>query len=538
MPTRDGQARPGKDRRNRHANTIPDRRRSPRYIGHFPVRLHIGSGDDERTETVIAHDISDGGLMLGNVDLPDSIKRLRVRFRIPRSLSPDDDIERQMDVRVRYHDHEQTRTGLAFQRRLPRRLLHRTWRTLRLGVELAMIIALVLALGFEAADSPYFRMYPLLFAYTLTLGFYLLSRFCFSLFYNPPRPRLDLPTVSIIIPARNEQKHVAHTIGCALNADYPADKLQVIAINDGSRDGTLATMLRLRNEYPQLQVLDFGEGRGKRHAVAAGARMATGDIVVFVDAGSFLESDAIRHIVDGFANLDVAGVCGHCDISNANHSLLTRMQAVRYFITYRIMRATESIFGGVTLLSGPFAAYRKQHLLNVLDDWVRQRFLGNIAVQGDDRALTNMLLSHHKIIYDRRAVTRALVPEDGGSFLKLQMRWRRSWLREGIHASSFMWRKRPLMSIAFYAGMLLTLAAPAIVVRSVLDISLGQTSLSLTYLSMVLTVAAAVCALLLLVMRARFWFYGIPYVIFYALLLLAQVPWAILTFWKPHDRDA
>jgi len=510
---------------------------SRRYISHFPIRMHIGRENEERVETVIAHDVSDGGIMLGNTDMPDSIKRLRVRFHAPRkpSKNVDEASDPQKTVRDRYEDQGHLRT--TFERPLPHRLAHGFLSSLWLALELAIILVLVLALAYESVNTPYFRFDPLLFTYSLVVGIYLISRFAFALFYHPPAPREDLPSVTIIIPAYNAQKHVAHSIGCALNADYPDDKLQVIAVNDGSSDGTLATMLRMRRECPQLEVIDLTENRGKRRAVTTATHMATGEIIVVADAGSLLEVDAIRNIVDGFTDPDVAGVCGHCFVANAPVNLLTRMQAIRYFIAFRILRASESHFEGVSLLSGPLAAYRRRILLDVQEDWVRQRFLGKIATHGDDRALTNLLLNHHKIIYDRRACTGILAPTRLGIFLRVQMRWRRSWFREGIHAASFMWRKRPLMSMSFYAGVLLAIAAPAIAVRAALNIPLQQTDIPLLFLSAALACAAIACALLLLAMRARFWFYGIPYVIFYAMLLLVQMPWAILTCWKRQSRE-
>lgn len=514
-----------------------DHQGSRRYISHFPIRMHIGRENEERVETVIAHDVSDGGIMLGNTDMPDSIKRLRVRFHSPRKPSKDVDeaADQQKTVRDRYEDQDHLRA--TFERPLPHRLAHGFLSSLWLAVELAMILALVLALAYESVNTPYFWFDPLLFTFALVVGVYLIGRFFFALFYRPPKPREDLPPVSIIIPAYNAQKHVAHTIGCALNSDYPDGRLQVIAVNDGSSDGTLATMLRMRNEYPQLEVIDLSENRGKRRAVTAAAHMATGEVIVVADAGSLPEESAIRSIVDGFTDPDVAGVCGHCFVANAPANLLTRIQSVRYFIIYRVLRASESLFGGVTLLSGPLAAYRKSHLLNVLEGWVRQRFLGSIATHGDDRALTNLLLRRHKIIYDRRACAGTLAPSHLSAFLKVQMRWRRSWFREGIHAASFIWRKRPLLSISFYIGVILTLIAPAIAVRAALNIPLQQTDIPLLFVAASLAGAAVVCALLLLAMRARFWLYGIPYVVFYALVLLVQMPWAILTCWKPRGRD-
>lgn len=168
---------------------------------------------------------------------------------------------------------------------------------------------------------------------------------------------------------------------------YPYDKLEVVAVNDGSTDNTLAEMMRAQGRHHSLVVVDFEDNKGKRHGMAAGAVLAKNDVLVFVDSDSFLLPGAIRKVVQGLVDPTVAAVSGHTDVENVAVNTLTKVQDVRYFVSYRVMKAAESLFGAVSCCPGCFSAYRKFLVLNVLDQWLNQRFLGRPATLVDGLCL-------------------------------------------------------------------------------------------------------------------------------------------------------
>src|SRR5207249_102992 len=117
--------------------------------------------------------------------------------------------------------------------------------------------------------------------------------------YRPPRFRGLEPTVSIIVTAYNEEDAIFRTIECCGEVDYPGAKLQVVIVDDGSTDGTGCELERAKKLWPDLAIVRFEQNRGKREAMAAGARIARGDVLVYVDSDSFLRRDAVREIVQG-----------------------------------------------------------------------------------------------------------------------------------------------------------------------------------------------------------------------------------------------
>lgn len=93
-----------------------------------------------------------------------------------------------------------------------------------------------------------------------------------------------------------------------------------------------------------------------------------------------------------FKDPKMGGVAGRTDVANTYTNVLTKMQSVRYYIAFRIMKAAEGYFDAVTCLSGPLACYRKELVKSNIDAWLRQSFLGQKATFGDDRAMTNFIL--------------------------------------------------------------------------------------------------------------------------------------------------
>jgi hyaluronan synthase len=266
--------------------------------------------------------------------------------------------------------------------------------------------------------------------------------------------------------------------------------------------------------------------------MAAGIRATEAEVIAFVDSDSVLEPDALRKLVQGFADPKVGAVCGHADVLNVGQSWLTRMQAVRYFVAFRVVKAAESIFNAVTCCSGCFSAYRREAILPRLEWWENQRFLGIQSTFGDDRSLTNCVLRDWRIKYHAGAVSHTAVPATFHQFMRQQLRWKRSWTRESLIVGRFVWRKNPLASIATYVGIVLPLVAPVICVRTVVWQPLfGGGGAPLVYALGVYAMALGY-GLYYAVRHPRYdhlWIFGVGFCFFYLAFLLWQTYFAMLT---------
>ena len=370
--------------------------------------------------------------------------------------------------------------------------------------------------------------------YSLMITFYIFSRFFLAYFHRPvPIERNYVPSVSFVVPAKNEGDNIADTLRCFYKASYPKHKIEVIAINDGSTDNTLSEMLKVQKEFGHLvdrfEVVDWKVNKGKREGMAAGVKMARGELVLFVDSDSFIEKDCVWHLIKYFVNPEVGAVSGHTDVYNSNTNLLTRMQAVSYYISFRIYKAAESVFGLVTCCPGCCSAYRREYLNEFIDEWLDQKFLGKKCTFGDDRSLTNFILRKYKAVYSTEARAETVVPDTFRKYLKQQQRWKKSWVRETLIASSFMWKKNPLASLFFYTYVFLAMVAPIVFFRAVFWHP---------YIFGVLPVVYLFGLFLMLLLHGIYyrievgdknWFLAVVSFWFNTVILIWQLPWAMVT---------
>ncbi len=389
----------------------------------------------------------------------------------------------------------------------------------------------------------YFNFNKTLYLYSIIAAIFLLSRYFFGAFYRPIDINPDFtPGVSIIIPCFNEEEWIERTIISCVNQDYPIDKLEVIVVDDCSGDNSLEvikkTVARLHEEAERFKTKDrvsiFAQkvNKGKRDALAEGVKIAKHELVVFVDSDSFLDPFAIRNLVQPFQDPKMGGVSGRTDVANTYTNALTKMQSVRYYIAFRIMKAAEAYFDAVTCLSGPLSCYKKDIVLTNMDAWLNQRFLGQRATFGDDRSLTNFVLREHRTGYQDTAICSTVVPNRHKMFLRQQMRWKRSWLRESIIAARYIWKKEPFSSAFFYMGLFVPVLAPIIVLYNLVYIPIAYSVFPTTFLVGILMMALMLCFTQLLLRKSTTWLFGIYFVLYYETVLLWQMPVAWFTFWK------
>jgi hyaluronan synthase len=373
--------------------------------------------------------------------------------------------------------------------------------------------------------TPFFSIYGL-----VVVG-YIVSRFALSLFYRPC-PDMGLkPTLAVVMPAFNEEGAITTSITALLGSDYPPSKMEIVVVNDGSTDRTGQQIDQMARRDPRVRVIHFPENRGKRAAMAAGIRATEAEVIAFVDSDSVLERSSLRALVQDFKDPRVNAVAGHADVLNEDRSFLTRMQAVRYFVAFRVSKAAESVFGAVTCCSGCFSAYRRSAIMPGLSEWENQTFLGRAATFGDDRALTNLVLRTGLVRYNRNAISRTLVPEEYSKFLRQQLRWKRSWTRESLSAMRIMWRKHPAAALATYIGVALPIISPLVAIRALAIRPVLDDTGPWVYILGLYSTALLFGLYYEAANRRgdRMWFYGVGFVFFYVAVLVWQTYWALLT---------
>jgi len=225
-------------------------------------------------------------------------------------------------------------------------------------------------------------IYPLLLfvAYSISQIF---RDFRFLLRRQERRPRIreasELPPVSLLIAAYNEEMHLPNRLANLRQMDYPAEKMEVIFVSDGSTDRT-NEILRCVDQ-PNIRVISLPERRGKANALNAAAQAAHHDLFVFSDAATLFEPMALRRLVRHFVNPKVGAVCGSVVFRRTSESQQTEGLFWKFESMLRLM---EARLNATLTASGAMYTLRRQCFSplttsTVIDDFVltmRARKLG------------------------------------------------------------------------------------------------------------------------------------------------------------------
>jgi N-acetylglucosaminyltransferase len=239
------------------------------------------------------------------------------------------------------------------------------------------------------------------------------------------------PSVDVVVPCYNEDPHLLAACLWSLRRQDYKGEMRVWVVDDGS--GNRETLLPVLSAGSGLdqRVLMLDGNHGKREAQAAALREGSGEVVVTIDSDTTIAPDGIRRIVAQLRNRRVGAVTGNLRASNADATWLTRLIDVRYRLLFERERAAQSHFGTVFCCAGPFSAYRREAVEQVLPRYLGQRFCGRRRVFGDDLKLTNLVLeAGYESVFEPAAEAVTSVPTTLRRFARQQLRWNRSFYRE------------------------------------------------------------------------------------------------------------
>lgn len=286
--------------------------------------------------------------------------------------------------------------------------------------------------------------------FIINLGIVLLSiQIAFLLYivylyfrYKPVASVSDeaLPTCTVLVPAYNEGKLVYETLYSLVNGNYPAEKLEIISIDDGSKDNTWQWMLKAKEELgDRVTILQQPKNQGKRHALYRGFNIGKGDVFITVDSDSIVKKDTLRNLVSPFVTNEKCGaVGGNVRVLNTKDGIIPKMLNVSFVFSFEFIRSAQSALGSVLCTPGALAAYRRVAVMNCLEDWITQTFMGQPSDIGEDRAMTNMILKQgYHVLFQRNAYVLTNTPEEYKNLYKMFIRWERSNVRENIMMSKF-----------------------------------------------------------------------------------------------------
>lgn len=224
--------------------------------------------------------------------------------------------------------------------------------------------------------------------------------------------RSELPPVSIIVPAYNEEVTAIKTIQSLLQTDYPA--IEIIFVDDGSKDKTYELVSKAYGNHPLVQVLTKPNG-GKASALNYGIERSKNDFVVCIDADTQLKSDAIYHLMTFFTDEEIGAVAGTVKVGNENN-IITLWQSIEYITSQNMDRRAFDLVNSITVVPGAIGAFRKSAIFKA----------GGFTYDtlAEDCDLTMRILKAGYIIRNSDdAIAYTEAPETVNGLLKQRFRW-------------------------------------------------------------------------------------------------------------------
>lgn len=367
----------------------------------------------------------------------------------------------------------------------------------------------------------------------------------------------ELPRVSVIIPAFNEGALVRQSILSVAHNDYPAEKVQIIVVDDGSTDDTwkhIVAAVRELESSCNIQAFRQPRNMGKREALYAGFQRADGDVFVTMDSDSIFACDALRHGVTPLVrNPRIGCVAGCVEVLNPHDSIWTRFLRCTFSLSFKFVRAYQNQLGGVFCTPGALSVYRASVVRKVAKEWLDQKFLGRACMTGEDRAMTNLFLREGWLTaYQENARVWAEMPTTYRGTTKMLLRWARSNIRETIVLQRFLFKPfRSEHLTAFRINMLLvlsTLIVPYLLVFNSLALVLMHPDYFARHLSLVAVFGLTQAAIyyrrerdsnwLWLMLYEMFWVFGFVWIMPYAALTLKNTGWLTRGQQRPSPLPA
>ncbi len=272
-------------------------------------------------------------------------------------------------------------------------------------------------------------------------------------------PRDEHPGITVLVAAYNEAGSIEDTVRSILRQDYPGP-LQVIVINDGSKDNTADIVRGLLPEDPRLELIDVQPNGGKAAALNRGLKSCRHDLVITVDGDCWLWHRALRNIVGRMLAdpPDTRAVAGSILIRNSRENWLTRTQEWDYFLGIAAIKRVQSLFQGTLVAQGAFSIYDRK-TVEAVGGWP--------DTVGEDIVLTwRILEAGWRVGHAENAVAFTRCPPTLKQFIRQRQRWSRGLIEAFKITPGLMLQPRmpvfyiwwntlfPIMDLAYTIGFM------------------------------------------------------------------------------------
>lgn len=240
-----------------------------------------------------------------------------------------------------------------------------------------------------------------------------------------------LPSVSIVVPAYNEEKLITRTINTLLSSE--GVQFEIIVVDDGSTDKTAQVVLETFAANSKVRFI-HQENAGKAEALNTGIREAREEIIVALDADTLFMRDTIAQLAKHFVDEKIGAVAGNAKVGN-RINLLTRWQALEYVTSQNLDRRAFEKLNCITVVPGAVGAWRRKAIIDA------GGFLSDTLAEDADLTM-RIVRNGYRVVYEPDAHAYTEAPQSFRSFVNQRFRWMYGTLQACWKHREILFRRR------------------------------------------------------------------------------------------------
>ncbi len=285
-------------------------------------------------------------------------------------------------------------------------------------------------------------------------------------YYRPWQGSYSVST-SVIIPVVDEPVELFSDVLRTIIAQRPTE---VIVVINGARNTSLEQVCRqfgVRWAWTDIP--------GKRNALRVGVGLATADIAVLVDSDTLWTNDTLRELIKPFRDPMVGGVTTRQRIIEPTRNALTRWADWLENVRNEYSMPAMSVLGTIGCLPGRTIAFRRSILVDTMDKFLSERFLGVFLEVSDDRTLTNLTLkAGYRTVYQSTSLVFTDAPTRIGKTIRQQYRWARGSQYNTLRMLPWMLRHAPMLAVFYLSDIVVPFVLVGSLASWAVSISSGE----------------------------------------------------------------
>ncbi len=245
-------------------------------------------------------------------------------------------------------------------------------------------------------------------------------------------PQSRSPFISLIVPAKNEEKVIGRVLDSLLDLRYPKDRMEVFVVEDGSTDNTKGIALRYASEHPNLiRCIHNATSEGKPAALNLALQQARGNIVGVLDADNVPDSRLLVHVAKSFDDNATVAVQGITESINAQANMLTKVVSLEEAAWFKTVLNGKDHLRLFVPLTGS-CQFIRSNVLRELGGWDKS------SLAEDVELAARLLANGHRVRFCEQAVTSQEAPSRLSQLFRQRSRWYRGYIETAIKYGSLL----------------------------------------------------------------------------------------------------